>query len=182
MDPRLAQIEINKMRGALASWLKWRMKIMEVARGKAPGNTDLAVQTLKGYYPEEKALANKLQELLEAIEPGEDFSNLDPVELAQYTLKNEVSSPAAQGGVLTWVIGGGTLILLFTIKTLADQASEKRQLDACAAGIESACPFPWRRVLFFGGLAITGYFIWTKTDVQQWLKGAFGSKRKELSD
>jgi hypothetical protein len=182
MNPVLAQIEINKMRGALGSWLKWRGKLMEVARGKTPGNADLATQALKGYHPEEVALAKKLEELLEAIEPGEDFSGMDPVELAQYTLKDQISSPTAQGGVLTWVVAGGTLILLFTVKTLADSASEKRKLEACKSGISEACPFNWKRWLFIGSLGLGAYLLWAKTDFKTWLGGVFKTERRQLDD
>jgi len=176
-----AASELARMRGALASWLKYRTindrvlagtaqvrKPMPYAQRVVASRRDVAV---------EQDLANKLSALLGAIMPGQMLPSSDlssnpqgAVELAQIALTGGAAGPAATGGFatpgwLSWpvlIVGGLLLVALTAIKSAADVAKDQEEKACIEVGACTDYGF-WLKA---GGVAVLAWLAWEKLGIK----------------
>lgn len=193
-DIEKATRELNGMRGALRSWLAYRLKNDQVMVGIAPPGRRLRpgareiVASVRDLGVEQR-LATQLHALLTetmkpqivagARLPDPDLRN-NPraaVELAQIALGERVigrglgpnpHSSLSGLGPVPWpvVIVVGVLLTITTaIKTNADLAAEKERIACIKAGACTDYGF-WLKTAALVGL---GWFAWTKMGVGRYL-------------
>jgi len=192
-EVQVAAAELDKMRGSLSAWLKYRTlndrvlagtalvkKPMPYAQRVIASTRDMAV---------EQDLATKLHSLLEVVMSGQKLpdddirSNPDAaVQLAQIALMGgrALSGPSATGNVASavghaWMwpvlIVGGLLVAVTTaIKTAADVAKDREEKACIEAGACTDYGF-WLKA---GGAIALGWFAWKEMGgrelVHSWAK------------
>ena len=175
-DVQRAKVELDRMRGSLKSWLKFRTLNDAVVAGTAPTKKPrkfaVEVITQSRDWDAEAKLARQLYVLLSETMPGvklpEPNVAVDPqaaVRLAQLALNGPpASSPEAQGawhtGLSWWwpaIIVGGLLMAVTTaIRSSAETAQEKEYLACVRAGACTDSGF-WIKV---GGVSMLVYIAW----------------------
>ena len=171
-DVQRAKLELDRMKGSLRSWLKFRTLNDAVAAGAAPTTKprsfarEVIVQSRD--WDAEQKLAKQLYVLLSETLPGvqlpEPSIATNPqaaVQLAQIALNGPPSSsPQAQGAWYTsWpllIVGGLLLAITTTIRTVAEVAKDREEKACVAAGGCTDSGF-WLKV---GGISMLVYIAW----------------------
>jgi hypothetical protein len=188
-----AAAELQRMRGSLASWLKYRAMNDQILAGTARVKKPLAyaqAAIMRGRDLQiEQDLATKLSALLSAVMPGGPLPSPslqeDPqaaVKLATIALHggSSVSSPTATGGLLTggppwlWpvlIVGGVLLAVTTAVKTAADVAKDREEKACIIAGGCTDYGF-WLRA---GGLVAIAWFAWREMGLRNVLTKKGGS-------
>lgn len=192
-DVRLAASELERMRGALRRWLKYRAINDAVLAGTAKVKKPLAyAQRAVATSRDSRVdldLASKLHALLSTMFPDAQLPAADApgaaVALATMAVTGQVTSsvtsPTATGGVLTshpWLwpvlIVGGVLIMVTTaIKSAADVAAQKEH-DAC---IEAGACTDYGFWLKAGGITMLAWFAWRELGLGELVKGQIKKRR-----
>lgn len=170
-----AKRELDRMRGSLRSWLKFRTLNDAVAAGKAPSKLPVkvaqqVVMSERDWGTEQK-LANQLHALLSELHPDAQLPNPSvqqnpqaAVQLAVIAIKGPtaLAAPQATGIVWMWpvlIVGGLLLAVTTAIRSMADVAKEKERYACIRAGACTDYGF-WLKV---GGVAAAAWFAWTQT-------------------
>jgi hypothetical protein len=189
-----AQVELDKMRRSLTSWLKYRSINDQVLAGTLQTRkpTAYAQQVVVGARSPaiEQDLANKLSALLSVVMQGQTLPEADlslnpqgAVQLAQLAIYGStaaVSGPTATGGMfaggtpwLSWpvlIVGGLLLVITTAIGTAADVAKDREEKACIEAGACTDYGF-WLKV---GGLTFLAWFFWREAGgkelVHSWTK------------
>lgn len=171
-DVHRAKVELDRMRGALKRWLKFRELNDAIVAGTAPTKKPraLAVEIIsqsRDWGSEEK-LAKQLYVLLSETMPGvqlpEPNLSVNPqaaVQLAKIAINGVApSSPQAQGAIAWWwpaiIVGGLMLTVTTIIRTQADVQKDKEEKACIAAGGCTDSGF-WLKA---GGIAALVYVAW----------------------
>jgi hypothetical protein len=185
-EVRAAAAELAKMRGSLASWLKYRTLNDRVVAGTAkvhkPQGYAQRVVTSSRDMSVEQDLAAKLHALLEVVMKGEPLPDPDirsnpqaAVQLASVALMGgaAVSSPTATGSLLgagahPWLwpalIVAGVLVTVTTaIKTAADVAKDREEKACIEAGACTDFGF-WLKA---GGIIAVAWFAWRELGLRE---------------
>jgi hypothetical protein len=179
-----AATELARMRGSLASWLKYRTLNDRVMAGTAAVRKPLSYAqrvVSRRDMAIEQDLAIKLSALLAALLPGQTLPSADlstnpdgAVQLAQIALTGAttVSSPSATGSILSagghpwlWpvlIVGGLLLVTTTAIKSAADVARDQEQTACIEAGACTDYGF-WLKA---GGIVALAWFAWEKLGVK----------------
>lgn len=183
-DVQVAAAELQRMRHALVSWLKYRTINDQVLAGTARVRKPLSyaqrVVSTGRDLAVEQDLATTLHALLSALMPGQPLPSpdlsVDPlgaIRLAQIALQGGTvaSSPSATGSIAgmgghpwLWpalIVGGLLLVTLTAIKSQADLAAQKEQ-NAC---IEAGACTDYGFWLKAGGALFLAWFAWEKLGV-----------------
>lgn len=172
-DVQRAKVELDRMRGALKKWLKYRTLNDEVVAGTAPTTKPrkLAAEIIMQSRDlgTEQQLAKQLYVLLCETMPGQSLPNPDvsvnpqaAVQLATLAINGggPPGSPQAQGAIAWWwpaIIVGGLLMTITTIiKTQADVAKDREEKACIAAGACTDSGF-WLKA---GGIVALAYVAW----------------------
>ena len=188
-DVMKARQELDRMRGALVSWLKYRLRNDAVMAGTVRSNRlpaaaakQLIQSDLGDRAQTEQRLANQLAILLAELHPDAQLPNPDlsqnpnaAVELAKLAIAGPAAltlrQPQPQGFVWMWpvlIVGGLLLAVTTAIRSMADVAKEKERLACIRAGACTDYGF-WLKT---GGLLMAGWFAWTQTGLGDAVKGA----------
>lgn len=171
-DVQRAKVELDRMRGALKKWLKYRTLNDAVLEGKAPTKKPRAfartvIEQSRDMIAEEK-LAKQLYVLLVDAMPGVRIPSPDvtanpkaAVELARLVVEGPPpGSPAAQGAwYLSWpvlIVGGALLAVTTVVRSMAELA-ERREYYACVKSGACSDEGMW---LKWGGIAALAYVAW----------------------
>jgi hypothetical protein len=172
-DVQRAKVELDRMRGSLKGWLKYRTLNDAVVAGTAPTKKPrrYAVEVIsmsRDMVAEEK-LAKQLYALLSEVMPDAQLPQpnlaVNPqaaVQLAQIAITGNApsSSPQPQGAIAWWwpaiIVGGLMMTITTVIKTSADTAREKERLACIQAGACTDYGF-WLKA---GGVAALVYVAW----------------------
>lgn len=176
-----AATELARMRGALASWLKYRTRNDSVLAGTAKVRKPLPyaqrVVASRRDMAVEQDLAAKLAALLGVLMPGQALPNYDlsenpqgAVQLAQIALTGGSAGPAATGdfsaaSLLSWpvlIVGGLLLVALTAIRSAADVAKDQEEKACIEAGACTDYGF-WLKA---GGVVALAWFAWEKLGVK----------------
>ncbi len=198
-----AKVELGKMRRALTEWLKYRAINDQIAAGQAaqvpspllkkPGATPpvpavMALRLSRDRVDDELELATQLYALLSEVFDAQSLPDPDvtknpnaAVQLAQIAingaLPGEQVAPAAQGSVWLWpivvVIGAIAFVAITAIRSAADVAKEREQLECVKAGKCTDSGF-WLKI---GALAVVGWIVWDKMGVGDRVTGMLKGKR-----
>lgn len=177
-EVRRARAELDKMRGSLAAWLKYRTLNDRVVAGVAPVKKPLAyaqrVVMASRDQSIEQDLATKLRALLSVVMKGQSLPNADlrsnpqgAVQLAQIALTGgaALTSPTATGGLFSaghpwlWpalIVAGVLLTVTTAIKTAADVAKDREEKACIEAGACTDYGF-WLKA---GGVIAIAWFAW----------------------
>jgi hypothetical protein len=173
-----AKRELDKMRRALESWLKYRAINDGVLAGSVPVSKPLALaQAIVAQRRDmiaEQRLATQLALLLSSSYPGAALPDADvarnpnaAVQLAQIAIAGvpPLASTSPQSVGMTWlwptlIVGGSLLAYTTKIKTDAESAAESERLACIQAGGCTDYGF-WLKA---GGIAMLGYVL-LKTSV-----------------
>jgi hypothetical protein len=183
-DVQRAAAELARMRGSLASWLKYRALNDQVTAGTAKVRRPLAYAqrvVAQRDMAIEQDLATKLSVLLAALMPGQTLPVADlsvnpagAVQLAQVALAgpSTLSSPSPTGGILSagghpwlWpvlIVGGLLLVTTTAISSAADVAKNQEQTACIEAGACTDYGF-WLKA---GGVLALAWFAWEKLGVK----------------
>jgi hypothetical protein len=176
MSVAQAKAALDKMRVSLASWLKYRKTLDDIASGKRPGKTPPAVlraRLLQERFSTEQPLADNLHRLLSEVMdphslPAPDVAR-DPDAAAKLAAiavlgraEGEVPAPIAAGmwtpGTI-WpfaILGGVLLVLMFGISSAAEVAKEKERLACVREGACTDSGF-WVKMAAVAGLGYVGW-------------------------
>lgn len=179
-EVRAAASELARMRGSLASWLRYRQLNDQVLAGTArvrkPIDYAKRVVATSRDVALEQDIATKLHSLLEVVMPGMALPSADvranpsaAVQLAQIALAggSVVSSPTAAGGIFAgaqpwlWpalIVGAVLLTVTTAISTAADVAKDREEKACIMAGACTDYGF-WLKA---GGIVALGWFAWTQ--------------------
>jgi len=194
-DVAKAAGELNRMRGALSRWLKYRALNDQVLAGTARTRKPLpyaqrAIAQGRDMVAEQD-LATKLSVLLAALMPGQALPNPDvtanpqaAVQLAQIALAGPPpAGPVATGNLGTIVsspwfwpamIAAGVLITITTaIQTSADVAKDHEEKACIEAGACTDYGF-WLKA---GAVVAIGWFAWREMGVGEFVKGHLTKRR-----
>lgn len=185
-----AAAELQRMRGSLTSWLKYRRLNDQVVAGAARAkNPMVSAQAAKMRATAEQDLANKLSALLSAVMPGAPLPSPslqeDPqaaAKLAAIAIQGgaSVSSPTATGGIFTsgppwlWpalIVGGLLLAVTTAVKTAADVAKDREEKACIMAGACTDYGF-WLKA---GGIVAIAWFAWREMGLRNVLTRKGGS-------
>lgn len=185
-----AAAELQRMRGSLASWLKYRALNDQVASGAARVKRPQASAQVRAMRATaEQELATKLSALLSAVMPGAPLPSPslqeDPqaaVKLATIAIQGgaSVSSPTATGGIFSggppwlWpalIVGGVLLAVTTAVKTAADVAKDREEKACIMAGACTDYGF-WLKA---GGIVAIAWFAWREMGLRNVLTGKGGS-------
>jgi hypothetical protein len=171
-DVQRAKVELDRMRGSLKGWLKYRTLNDAVAAGTAPTKKPkkyaAEIVTQSRDWGTEAKLAKQLYVLLSETMPGVELPEPDiaknpqaAVQLAQLALEGpKPTGPMPQGAIAWWwpaiIVGGLLLTVTTVIKTSADTAREKERIACIEAGACTDHGF-WLKI---GGVAMLGYVLW----------------------
>jgi hypothetical protein len=171
-DVQRAKVELDRMRGSLKSWLKFRTLNDAVVAGTAPTKKPrkfaVEVITQSRDWDAEAKLAKQLYVLLSETMPGVQLPQpsiaTNPqaaVQLAQIALNGPPSSsPQAQGAWYTsWpimIVGGLLLAITVTVSTVANVAKDREEKACIQAGACTDSGF-WIKV---GGVSMLVYIAW----------------------
>jgi len=171
-DVQRAKVELDRMKGSLRGWLKFRTLNDAVAAGTAPTTKPRAfareVVTQSRDWAYEQKLAKQLYVLLSETLPGVQLPDpnvtVNPqaaVQLAKIAIDGPpASSPQAQGAWYTsWpvlIVGGLLLAITTTIRTVAEVAKDREEKACIQAGACTDSGF-WLKV---GGISMLVYIAW----------------------
>jgi hypothetical protein len=171
-DVQRAKVELDRMKGSLRSWLKFRALNDAVAAGTAPTTKPrkyaAEVVTQSRDWDAEQKLAKQLYVLLSETLPGVQLPDPNIVtnpqaapQLAKIAIDGPPSSsPQAQGAWYTsWpvlIVGGLLLAITTTIRTVAEVAKDKEEKACIQAGACTDSGF-WLKV---GGISMLVYIAW----------------------
>lgn len=184
-DKAQAEKQLKMMKRSLQAWLKVRNKLDAAASGQVKANVPASVVAdmlprVRDWQQEAKLAAylhNLLSQVFDAQKlPKPDISK-DPnaaVKLAEIaisgTLPSEAPSQSPQGIVWLWpavVLAGLVMVTMITkIRTEADVAKHKEEIECRKLGLCSDTEY----YLKLGGLAVAGWFLWTKAGLGQRVK------------
>jgi hypothetical protein len=154
-----AEVEIKKMRSALAKWLKYRTLLGTPA-------SDVS--------PVEARLGKRLHILLGEMFDAQALpAATAPIALAQIAIAGKLptemvaAAPAAAGAVWLWpavaVVGLVLMTVVVKIKTDAEDAADERHTECVAAGKCTDTGF-WLKA---GGIAFLAWFAWEKLGLKK---------------
>lgn len=171
-DVHKARVELDRMRGALRGWLKYRTLNDAVAQGVVettkPREYARTVISQSRDWEAEGKLAKQLYVLLSETMPGVQLPDANvqtnpqaAVQLAKIALDGPpTTSPAAQGAwYMSWpvlIVGGLLLAVTTVVRTMADVAKEKERLACVRAGACTDYGF-WLKA---GGIAALLWVAW----------------------
>jgi len=171
-DVQRAKVELDRMRGSLKSWLKFRTLNDAVVTGTAPTKKPrkfaVEVITQSRDWGYEQKLAKQIYVLLSETLPGVQLPDPDiatnpqaAVQLAKIAIDGPPSSsPQAQGAwYLSWpvlIVGGLLLAITTTIRSVADVAKDREEKACIQAGACTDSGF-WLKA---GGIAALVYVAW----------------------
>jgi hypothetical protein len=171
-DVQRAKVELDRMRGSLKGWLKYRTLNDAVAAGAAPTKRPRALAreiiSQSRDWDAEQKLARQLYVLLSETLPGVQLPDANiatnpqaAVQLAKIAIDGPTpSSPQTQGAIAWWwpaiIVGGLMMTITTIIKTQADVAKEKEHNACIAAGGCTDSGF-WLKV---GGVSMLAYVLW----------------------
>jgi hypothetical protein len=171
-DVQRAKVELDRMKGSLRGWLKFRTLNDAVASGSVTTNKPRAfareVISQSRDWEAEHKLAKQLYVLLSETLPGVQLPDpnvtVNPqaaVQLAKIAIDGPpASSPQAQGAWYTsWpvlIVGGLLLAITTTIRTVADVAKDREEKACVAAGACTDSGF-WLKI---GGISMLVYVAW----------------------
>lgn len=172
-DVKQARLELDRMKGSLRSWLKYRTLNDAVVAGTAPTRKPREfaseVITRSRDWAGEQRLASQLNVLLRESFPSAKIPaanvTADPnaaVKLALIAINGpgpESTSPTAQGIVWLWpvlIVGGLLLAVTTAIKTAADVQKDKEEKICIASGGCTDYGF-WLKA---GGVAALAWVAW----------------------
>ena len=172
-DVQTAKVELDRMRGSLKGWLKYRTLNDAVVAGTAPTKKPrkyaAEVIIASRNVATEQRLAKQLFVLLSDLMPDAQLPDPDlsknpnaAVQLAQIAISGgaPMHSPQAQGAIAWWwpaiIVGGILLTVVTVVKTSADAAKEKERLACVQAGACTDYGF-WLKA---GGIAALVYVAW----------------------
>jgi hypothetical protein len=186
-----ASTELEKMKGSLKGWLKYRQLNDDVLAGRAktkipPGLAQRIVAQSRDVAAEQD-LANKLHALLSELLPGANLPDPDlgsnrnvAVQLAQIALAGgQAQSQSSMAGILSassashpwlWpvlIVGGLLLAVTTAVKTAADVAKERERYACIQAGACTDYGF-WLKA---GGVTVLAWFAWTQLGVGDAVRG-----------
>jgi len=178
-----AEVELRRMKGALAGWLRYRSINDEVAAGRRPAR--LPPQAAAVYVrtgrdaAAERRMALRLHALLsEAMDaqqlPDPDKDG-DAVALARIAVAgavpSEAAAPQAQGFIWLWpvaiVVGAVLFTLVAKIHSDADVLKERERLECIKVGACTDYGF-WLKL---GGIALVSYLAWEKFGLKEAVAG-----------
>jgi hypothetical protein len=185
-EVQTAAAELQRMRGSLAAWLKYRTLNDRVIAGTAPVRKPLGyaqrVVASSRDMSVEQDLAFKLHALLEVVMKGQMLPDPDlrsnpqgAVQLAQVALMggSSVSSPTATGslfgvGAHPWlwpalIVAGVLLTVTTAIKTAADVAKDREEKACIEAGACTDFGF-WLKA---GGVLAIAWFAWREMGLRE---------------
>lgn len=191
-----AAAELNKMRAALAGWLRFRTLNDQVLAGTARVRKPLgyAQRTVAQSRSAavEQDLADKLAALLAALMPGQALPNADvtanpqaAVQLAQLALAGPSAlGPVATGGLGSvvsspwfWpamIVAGVLLTITSAIQSSADVAKDREEKACIEAGACTDYGF-WLKA---GGVIAISWFAWRELGLGDVIKSYVSSKRR----
>lgn len=171
-DVQRAKVELDRMRGSLKAWLKFRTLNDAVVAGTAPTKKPRAfareVIAQSRDWDAEAKLAKQLYVLLSETMPGVQLPEpnvvVNPqaaVQLAQIALNGPPSSsPQAQGAWYTsWpimIVGGLLLAITVTVSSIANVAKDREEKACIQAGACTDSGF-WLKI---GGVSMLVYIAW----------------------
>lgn len=185
-----ASNELESMRRALASWLKYRTLNDEVMAGRQPsrlppGLARHAIISTRDMAVEQE-LATRLHTLLSELgvknlpSPDVHSNPSAAVHLAKIAIAG--GAPSAMGGIFTgstpwlWpvlIVGGLLLAVTTAVKTAADVAKERERYACIQAGACTDYGF-WLKA---GGVAVLGWFVWKELGVGDVVRSAIKKRR-----
>lgn len=172
-----AQLELDKMRGSLATWLKYRLANDASARGLTPAplspEPPADIVSRRRDLGTEARMAKRLHQLLLEITPDEPLPAPDSPNAA-VVLAQMVVSPQPRksptGFIPLLILGGAVmLIMMYSIKKDADVAAakEKASYECIQSGRCTDSGF-WLKWVAIG---VGAWFVWNKTPVGDQIKG-----------
>ena len=187
-EAHAAKVELDRMRGSLKGWLKYRGINDEVATGKRKARIPafLAAQSIardRDYAGEQK-LADDLYLLLSRLYPAGSLPAPDvgadseaAVKLAAIAIDGKPAemtpTPTGIFPLVLLAVGG---VVLFTITSYisnrAEVQKEKERLACIQAGACTDYGF-WLKA---ASVIVVGYFVWEKLGVGERVKGAIKKK------
>lgn len=185
-----SKLELQRMRGSLASWLKYRRINDAVAAGqpvpapllKRPGarrspTAELMAALHSQRAAHESVLAMQLHQLLSEVFDPQSLPDPDvgkrptaAVELAEIAIAGKLPgektvTPTAQGFIWLWplvvVVGAIAFVITSSIRSSADVAKEKERLECIKQGACTDTGF-WVKL---GAVAFVGWIVWDKMGV-----------------
>lgn len=178
-----AAAELERMKGALRAWLKYRtlndaVLAGQIPAGKSPELAQRAVAVARQQNAAVDArLAQQLSALLAATMPNARLPSPDApgaaVALAKIALGEQPAALAgpfglSTGGITALAIVAGVLLMVTTaIKSNADLAAEKERLACIQAGACTDSGF-W---LKWAAIVGVGWFAWTHLGLRDATKG-----------
>jgi hypothetical protein len=180
-----AKLELGRMRGALRSWLNYRLRNDIVLAGNEPpgrsgklkADAKLIVARARDLNLEQR-LATQLHALLSDViknarlpDPNIRNNPHAAVELAQIALGDRTVAPGLAGlGSIPWlplaIVGGVLLTITTAIKSQAELAAEKERLACIQAGACTDYGF-WMKAAAVLGI---GWFAWTQLGLRERVK------------
>ncbi len=190
-----ATVELDRMRGSLKAWLRFRAINDSVLNGtvtkiKMPLKHAQRVVAGSRDVAAEQDLADKLEALLSAIMPEATLPNANlaanpngAVQLAQIAISGQApvmqSSPQATDGVAhpwLWpvlIVGGLLMAVTTAINSAADVAKDKEEKACIAAGACTDYGF-WLKA---GGVVMLAWFAWRELGVGDVVRSAIKKGR-----
>lgn len=175
-NPAQAKATLDKMRGSLVAWLKFRKVNDAIASGKTPGKTPadaFRARLAQTRFATEQPLADSLHQLLSEVMDPQALPSPDVVhdpdaaaKLAAIAVlgRAEGEAPAAvPQGVWTpgtiWpfaILAGVLLVIMQGISTAADVAKEKERIECVREGACTDSGF-WVKMAAVAGLGYVGW-------------------------
>jgi len=188
---KTAAAELDKMRGSVKGWLKYREINDRVIAGTAPTKIPPGIAKRVVLQSRDMAveqdLANKLYALLAELYPGTSLPSPDltqnprgAVDLARLAVTDAAPAAPGMSGVMQthpWllpvlIVGGLLLGVTTAIKTAADVAKEKERYACIQAGACTDYGF-WLKA---GGVAVLAWFAWKELGVGEAVRGFIKKK------
>jgi hypothetical protein len=156
-EKALAKRELDRMRGALKGWLRYRNLLA------APP----AVVSPTEFSPLELRMGKRLFVLLsEMFDSSQLPSENDPIALAQIAvsgkLPGEVATPTPTGLIWLWPVAIVVGLVLVTIVTKIRADAETAQEAAHLKCVETGRCTDYGFWLKFGGIALAAWIVWDK--------------------
>jgi hypothetical protein len=180
---RTAAVELEKMKGSLKGWLKYRelndRVLAGAVRTKVPPTQAKRLVAASRDVGVEQDLAVKLHALLTELMPGVQLPT-NAVDLARLAVDPPAPGQAQQpmSGIISsasahhpwlWpvlIVGGLLLAVTTAVKTAADVAKEKEHYACIQAGACTDYGF-WLKA---GGITVLAWFAWTQLGLGDFVK------------
>ncbi len=193
-DVKRATVELDRMRGSLKAWLRFRGMNDLVLAGQAPkvrlplAHAQRAVRAGRDPLVEQD-LADKIEALLSTIMPDANLPNANlsanpngAVQLAQIAISGQAPAspgPTPQDGIAhpwLWpvlIVGGLLMAVTTAISSAADVAKDKEEKACIAAGACTDYGF-WLKA---GGVVMLAWFAWRELGVGDVVKSAIRNRK-----